>query len=64
MKHCNNAANARLNVQIITDFILSIVKVLIAKHLDASDTLNYALLLKEKIMRLYTALTSDYQLHI
>jgi hypothetical protein len=27
------------------DFILSIVKVLIAKHLDASDTLNYEILL-------------------
>ena len=43
--------------------ILSIVKVLIAKHLDASDTLNYEILLKEKIKRLYTAFTSDYQLH-
>jgi hypothetical protein len=46
------------------DVILSIVKVLIAKHLDASDTLNYEMLLKEKIKRLYTAFTSDYQLHI
>ena len=46
------------------DFILSIVKVLIAKHLDASDTLNYEILLKEKIKRLYTAFTSDYPLHI
>ena len=46
------------------DFILSIIKVLIAKHLDASDTLNYEMLLKEKIKRLYTAFTSDYPLHI
>ena len=46
------------------DCILSIVKVLIAKHLDASDTLNYEILLKEIINRLYTAFTSDYPLHI
>jgi hypothetical protein len=46
------------------DFILSIVKVLIAKHLHASDILNYEILLKEKIKRLYTAFTSDYPLHI
>jgi hypothetical protein len=32
--------------------------------LDASDTLIYELLFKEKIKRLYTALTSDYRLHI
>jgi hypothetical protein len=29
------------------DVILSIVKVLIAKHLDASNTLSYDILLKE-----------------
>jgi hypothetical protein len=46
------------------EFILSIVNVLIAKHLDASDTLNYEILLKEKIKRLFTAFTSDYPLHI
>ena len=46
------------------DVILSIVTVLIAKHLDALDTLNYEILLKEKIKRLYTAFTSDYPLHI
>jgi hypothetical protein len=38
--------------------------VLIAKHLDASDTLSYDILLKEKIKRIYTAFTSDYPLHI
>ena len=32
--------------------------------MDASDTLNYEIVLKEKIKRLYTAFTSDYQLHI
>jgi hypothetical protein len=32
--------------------------------LDASDTLNYEILLKEKIKRLYTAFISDYPLHI
>jgi hypothetical protein len=31
---------------------------------DASDTLNYEILFKEKIKRLYTAFTSDYPLHI
>ena len=32
--------------------------------MDASDTLSYEILLKEKIKRLYTAFTSDYPLHI
>jgi hypothetical protein len=31
---------------------------------DASDTLSYEILLKDKIKRLYTAFTSDYPLHI
>ena len=35
-----------------------------AKHLEASDTLNYEISLKEKIKRLYPAFTSDYPLHI